>query len=144
MGLYIKPTLIKKFVIHLSTRYQHILIYAVVGGLSLGLQNLFYIVGYKYCLFNPSLAMFLAKILGVSLSYFGHFKYTFRHNSHKFSVIVKHILVTILGIVFAVGSVHILTYNLELSPIWGLVPALLSPIINYLLTRFWTFGNAQT
>ena len=130
-----------KLFLHSLSKAPHLFIYGIVGLLALGLQNIFYYLCYKYWLLNPALAMFMAKILGVSLSYFGHFKYTFRRRRHELRVVIKHLLVTLFGFVFAVESVHLITYNFKLNPIFGIIPSLLSPIITYLLTRFWTFGR---
>ena len=128
-----------RLITNFYSRFREILTYAVVGGIAILMQNLCYWLCYHYLLLNPPLAMFMAKILGVSLSYLGHFKYTFQQRKHMLNIILKHIAVTIFGFIFAVGGVQILTGILKLNPLWGIAISVISSLINYLLTKFWTF-----
>jgi putative flippase GtrA len=118
---------------------REIFVYALVGGGAWGTQTLSFIIGVHFAIF-PSVSMIIGNFLGMFVSYFGHTIFTFR-KSHKFSrsEFTKFIVTSAIGFIINVGSVRFIIKVLELEPYYAIIPTVFTPLITFLINKFWAF-----
>jgi len=121
-----------------SDHFKQLVVYGLVGGSALVVQDIIYYVAHKYGVF-PSVAMGMGTIGGMFVAYFGHIKYTFKKGAYTRREFIKFVITSLIGLVLNVGSVRIIIKVLELNPTWGLVPTLITPFITFLISKFWAF-----
>lgn len=116
-----------------------LLTYALVGGSAWLMQTIIYFAAIKVHIF-PSVSMILGNFGGFLVSYFGHVKFTFKR-THKFSrsEFIKFAVTSIIGLVFNVCGVRIVTKVLLWGPELGVLPTILTPGITFLISKFWAF-----
>jgi putative flippase GtrA len=126
-----------KLVKHKQVR--EIIIYGLVGLSSLIIQDIIYWTFHRYFGIFPSVAMIIGTVGGMLNAYIGHVKFTFQ--KHRFSrrEFTKFMLTSGVGLCCNVVAVRILTKVFLLSPEWGLLPTLITPIITFLISKFWAF-----
>lgn len=113
--------------------------YLLVGGSAWLVQTIVYVSLLKVNIF-PSVAMIAGNISGMFVSYFGHTKYTFK-KTHKFShkEFTKFTVTSIVGLFINVASVRVITKVLHLHPHYAILPTLFTPVITFLISKFWAF-----
>jgi putative flippase GtrA len=115
-----------------------ILTYGVVGGVAWLTQTIGYITLIN--LHNsPLTSMVLGNLFGMLVSYYGHVKYTFKKNKLSHKDFIRFTLASLIGLLINTGSVKIVTSVLHLNPHFGIVPTLFTPLITFLISKFWVF-----
>ncbi len=118
---------------------REVILYVVIGLLALLIQMGFYTI---LCYFNllPSIASILGSISGMVFGYFGHTKYTFER-THRFShkEFIKYIITGVICLFINSISVYIITNILHYNSYIGLLPMFLTPILSFLIVKFWAF-----
>jgi putative flippase GtrA len=118
---------------------REILVYGIVGVSALVVQDLLYWVAHRYFAVFPSVAMMLGTLAGMVVAYFGHIKFTFKKHRYSKSEFVKFVVTALIGLVINVGGVRFITKVLFLSPSWGLAPTFVTPVITFIISKFWAF-----
>ena len=118
---------------------MELLTYGLVGGSAWCLQTIVYIAAIHLAVF-PSVAMLLGNMAGMVISYFGHVRFTFKR-THKFSTpeFIRFVATSIFGLCLNVGGVRVITKVLFLNPHYGVIPTIFTPLITYLISKFWAF-----
>ncbi len=126
-----------KWVKHKQLR--EILVYGLVGLSALATQDIIYWVLHHYFAVYPSVAMIIGTGCGMVNAYIGHIKFTFQ--KHRFSRrdFSKFMITAIIGLCCNVMGVRIITKVLLLSPEWGLLPTFITPLVTFLISKFWVF-----
>jgi putative flippase GtrA len=129
-------TIIKK------VRKKHIkelALYGIIGVIALFTQMFIYTI---LCYFKiiPLVSSIFGSISGMILGYFGHTKYTFK-KIHKFShkEFIKYIITGIICLSINSISVYVLTDLFNYSSHIGLLPMFLTPLMSFLISKFWAF-----
>ena len=118
---------------------KQIILYGVIGVIALLLQMLVY-TSLCYLKLIPSIASIFGSISGMIFGYFGHTKYTFE-KTHKFShkEFIKYIITGVICLSINGVSIYILTNILNYSSHIGLLPMFLTPLISFIISKFWAF-----
>ncbi len=115
--------------------------YAFVGGSAWLVQTLIYFCAIRVHIF-PSVAMILGNFAGKVVAYFGHVRFTFKR-SHKFShkEFIKYLVTSIIGLCFNVGCVRIMTKVFMVDPHYAILPTILTPLLTFIISKFWAFKS---
>jgi putative flippase GtrA len=118
---------------------REVAVYGIVGGGAWVTQTVIFVLAIKLYIF-PSISMILGTAGGFFVSYFGHTHLTFR-KTHRFShtEFVKFMVTSIIGLCINVGGVRIITKVLLLEPIYGIIPTIFTPVLTFLISKFWAF-----
>jgi putative flippase GtrA len=130
----------KKIIEKIHRRHAiEIFVYFVVGGTAWIVQTSVFVFSLSLHIF-PSVSMIIGNFLGMIVSYFGHVRFTFKRN-HKFShsEFIKFIITSIFGLCFNVAGVRIITKLIAADPKFAILPTLVTPLITFLISKFWTF-----
>lgn len=118
---------------------REIVVYGMVGLTALTVQDFTYYVLHRYIGIFPSAAMILGNFCGMIIAYYGHIKFTFKKHRFSKTEFTKFVVTSIIGLCINVGGVRILTKVFLLSPEYGLLPTLITPLITFLISKFWAF-----
>ncbi|MDQ5920364.1 MAG: hypothetical protein QG673_420 [Pseudomonadota bacterium] len=132
----------KKIIKKIHRRHAiEVITYGLVGGSAWVAQTVVYLVAIRWGIF-PSIAMILGNFLGMIVAYMGHVRFTFKRK-HKFSrgEFIKFMATSVLGLCFNVGSVRIITKVLLCDPHYAVLPTLLTPLLTFLISKFWAFKD---
>ena len=115
------------------------LTYGVVGGSAWITQSIVYFVLIHVKCY-PAPAMMLGNFMGMLVAYGGHVRFTFKR-THRFSrsEFIKFMITSLIGLGINILGVRIVTHNLHLHPKYAIIPTMLTPLITYLISKFWTF-----
>ncbi|MCX8515217.1 MAG: hypothetical protein RL017_522 [Pseudomonadota bacterium] len=130
----------KKIIAKIHRKHAiEIFVYFLVGGSAWLVQTATFVFTLSLHIF-PSVAMIIGNFLGMIVSYFGHVKFTFKRN-HRFSQseFMKFIITSIFGLCFNVAGVRIITKLIAADPKFAILPTLITPLITFLISKFWTF-----
>lgn len=117
---------------------REILIYGVVGISALIAQDIIFLLGPSFGVY-PTVAMIVGNLVGMFISYYGHSKFTFQKSRYSKREFIKFAITSMVGLVINAGSVRIITKVLMLDHTWGLLPTFITPIITFLISKFWAF-----
>jgi putative flippase GtrA len=130
-----------KTIIKLVTHRQtvEIMTYAIVGICAWICQTIVFIIGIHSNI-SPGIAMVFGNISGLFVAYFGHVRLTFKRK-HKFlrNEFIKFMSTAIFGLLLNLTSVKIITQLLHLDPHYSIIPTIITPLLTFLLSKFWTF-----
>lgn len=130
----------KKIINKVEPRHiREVIVYGAVGGFSWVVQTICYVLFVHLHVF-PSIAMIIGSTAGMITSYFGHVRFTFQ-KTHKFShnEFVKFMITSIIGLVFNVLGVRVVTKILHLNPHYAIIPTIFTPALTFLISKFWAF-----
>lgn len=124
--------------IYANKHFREMLIYGFVGIAALVVQDLIYLIAPHFGVY-PTVAMIIGNFAGMFIAYFGHTKFTFK--KHRFSKreFIKFGVTSCVGLIINAGGVRIITKVLMLDHLWGLIPTFISPIVTFLISKFWAF-----
>ncbi|MDD3266225.1 MAG: GtrA family protein [Burkholderiales bacterium] len=117
---------------------REMFIYGLVGISALIMQDAIFLIGPKFGIY-PTIAMIIGNLVGMFISYYGHSKFTFRKSSYSKREFIKFAITSIIGLIINASGVRIITKVLMLNHIWGLLPTFITPIITFLISKFWAF-----
>jgi putative flippase GtrA len=133
--------MIKKHVsrVYQNKHFREMCVYGFVGIVALIVQDLIYLIAPKFGVF-PTVAMIIGNFAGMFIAYFGHTKLTFK-KTHHFSKreFTRFLVTSCVGLLINVGGVRIITKVLGMDHLWGLLPTFISPIVTFLISKFWAF-----
>lgn len=83
-----------------------------------------------------------AYLIGMVVSYLAHSIFTFSVPARKVSGMVKFTVQSCLGILLSTSIIAISEGTEAVSPFWASIAvAILIPLVNYFLMKYWTFKN---
>lgn len=115
-----------------------VVIYGLVGVIAWSCQTTLYILLVDIKIF-PSVAMIFGYLGGFIVAYLGHVKYTFKKERFHHKEFTKYFIVAAIGLVLNVSMVRIITKVLLLNPKLAIIPTLITPLITFLISKFWAF-----
>lgn len=115
-----------------------IIVYGIVGVIAWSCQTIIYIFLVDLKIF-PSIAMILGYLAGFIVAYMGHVKYTFKKERFHHKEFTKYFIVAAVGLVLNVSMVRVITKVLLLNPKLVIIPTLITPLITFLISKFWAF-----
>ena len=118
---------------------RELVVYGVVGISALVVQDLLYWALHHYLGVFPSLSMLAGNIAGMFVAYFGHIKFTFRKHRYSKREFTKFLITSLIGLVINVAGVRLITKVLMLAPAFGVIPTFITPVITFLISKFWAF-----
>lgn len=124
--------------IHQNQHMREVFIYGMVGISALVVQDIIYYFAPKFGVY-PTVAMIIGNFVGMFISYYGHSKFTFQKSSYSKREFVKFAITSMIGLIINAGGVRIITKVLMLNHIWGLLPTFITPIVTFLISKFWAF-----
>lgn len=132
--------MIKKHVKEAHRKHiREIIIYGMVGVTALIIQDSIYLLAPHFGVY-PTVAMIIGNFVAMFVAYFGHTKFTF-NKQHKFSrhEFSKFLITSCIGLLINAGGVRLITKVLMLDHLWGLIPTFISPLVTFLISKFWAF-----
>lgn len=118
---------------------RHIFFYGIIGVVALIIQDACYLFFMKTKILYPSVAMMVGSIVAMIFAYFGHNKITFQKDRLSKMEFTKYFLTSFVGLCINVGGVRLITKVLHLDPHFALIPTFITPVITFLISKFWTF-----
>lgn len=129
----------KKLINNINLKHiREIIVYGIVGGSAWVSQTICYIIlinSHASALFS----MFIGNLSGMLVSYYGHVKFTFKKGKFSHSDFIRFIIASLIGLSINVLGVKIVVEWLNLNPHFGIIPTFLTPLITYLISKFWVF-----
>ncbi len=114
--------------------------FGVIGGLATLVNAAIFIVLVDILHFEPLLGNFLAFLLAVMVSYFGHSWWTFKHKQHSKEKVLKFLLVALIGLGINSTFIWFLMHLLHQSAYIAALPMILiTPLATFFINKFWVF-----
>lgn len=134
--------MIKKHVqmIQQNRHMRELVLYGLVGITALIVQDAIYLGLHKLFHVYPTVSMIIGNFVAMFVAYFGHTKFTF-NREHRFSKreFTKFLITSCIGLMVNAGGVRFITKVLAMSPEWGILPTFISPVVTFLISKFWAF-----
>jgi putative flippase GtrA len=134
------PTVMKNITSHLAKETGSLFRFGVVGVIA---TLVYYGVAQilDYMELGPYTSNFLAYVSGATISFCGHFLFTFGHRSKVARRLVRYLLVSVSGYALSHLIVYIILIKLG-YPFWlaTLVVALTIPTASWAASRYWAFA----
>jgi putative flippase GtrA len=113
--------------------------YGAVGMMALIMQSILYIILCTLTM-GPVMANYIGTAAGFVISYIGHTRYTFK-KQHKFAhrEFIKFTITVLIGLLMSSSGIFFIVNVLHKPSIFGIIPILISPIVTFLISRFWAF-----
>lgn len=124
--------------LHHNQHVREMIIYGIVGIGALVVQDIIFLVTPSFGVY-PTVAMILGNFAGMFVSYYGHSKFTFKKEKYSKREFIKFAITALIGLLINAGSVRIITKIFMLDHTWGLLPTFITPVITYLISKFWAF-----
>lgn len=117
---------------------REIFIYTMVGASAWLVQSLIFILNLEFKVY-PSIAMILGNFMGMIISYCGHITFTFKNQRFSRRGLIKFTITSLIGLSINVLGVRLITKILLLNPHFAIIPTLFTPLITFLISKFWVF-----
>jgi putative flippase GtrA len=89
---------------------------------------------------SPGAASVAGYLAGMLISFFGQGRFTFLVRRHTARQAMRFVAASLCGLIISYSGMHLAVFNLGLPPFMGtILVAILVPLINLLLLKWWVF-----